>query len=375
MRSPIPIAVFFSSFEPGAATRPLIELVRHLDRERFDVYLACVERQGRWLEAAEAAGAPVTEFPVGDFHHPSTVTEARRFTRWCRERGIQVVHAAGFRAEVFALPAAAFASVPVRVATRAQRVPDAGAARAALRLAAYACARRIVASSAEAAAQLAAERVPERKVQVIAEGIDASAFRVSRPERPMRRVAVAAGGAADRALDVIVEAAALAARRIKDLEIVVDARSPGREHLRAVASRLGVAARFTFDDRSTATRLESADLLVQPGGLHGGARRVLEAMAAGLPIVVPRGDEAASLIKHQRTGVVVAPDDPRALAWAWLDLLQWPSHARALGTAAQAYVERHHRLDAMISAFQHLYLDALQAPHPALAAGPRAAAS
>ena len=117
MRSPIPIAVFLSSFETGAATRQLIDVARHLDRDRFDVHLACIDPRGASIDGI-ASAAPPTAFPVEGFHRPSAVGEARRFGRWCRERGITVVHAAGYRAEVFALPAAAFAGVPVRVATR-----------------------------------------------------------------------------------------------------------------------------------------------------------------------------------------------------------------------------------------------------------------
>ena len=98
-------------------------------------------------------------------------------------------------------------------------------------------------------------------------------------------------------------------------------------------------------------------------------------MASGLPIVAWRGDEVGDLVVHQRTGVLVAPADARALAWALLDLVQWPSHARTLGAAARAAAERNHRLDTMVSAFERVYLDALQARGPVVLAGSHVAAS
>jgi glycosyltransferase involved in cell wall biosynthesis len=102
---------------------------------------------------------------------------------------------------------------------------------------------------------------------------------------------------------------------------------------------------------------------------------VLEAMAAALPVVVARDSDGAAVIEHQRTGVLVTPGDARALAWALLDLLQWPAHAMRLGTAARTAVERHYRLDTMVSAFERLYLDALAARRPWLLADAHVAAS
>ena len=151
--------------------------------------------------------------------------------------------------------------------------------------------------------------------------------------------------------------------------------SPARERVAALAGRHGISDRLTFDDRRTAARLESADVFVQPVALQAGHERVLEAMAAGLPVVAPRGDDSAALVSDERTGVLVAPDDP---ARPRMGLARPPAVAfarAALGSAAQGFVERHHRFDAMVGAFQCLYLDGLSGASPALTAGPRAAAS
>jgi len=93
MPPPVPVAVFFSSFEPSAASDAVLKVLPHLDRDRFDVRLACIDRRGPWLERAESAGGQAISFPVKGFHHPSAVTEARRFTRWLTAHGIAVVHA------------------------------------------------------------------------------------------------------------------------------------------------------------------------------------------------------------------------------------------------------------------------------------------
>ena len=374
MRSPVPVAVFFSSFEPSAAAHAVLEVLPHLDRNRFDVRLACIDRRGAWLERAEAETGQAMAFPLKGFHHPSAVTETRRFTRWLSSEGIAVVHAVGGRAEVFALPASAFAAVPVRIATRTHISPERRPAYSALRRAAYACAQRVVATSATAAAQLAREKVPASRVRLIAPGIDASAWSVERAGRPMRRLAIPSGLGPD-GLALLCEAAAFVAQRVKDLELVFDARGVAHEAVRHAARRHGVERHVRLEPVPGPDRLAAADLFVHPGDGRAAARHVLQAMASGLPVVVTRESDAAALVDHQRTGVIVAPGDARALAWALLDLVQWPVHARRLGAAARATVERHHRLDATVTAFDRLYLDALATRHPWLVADAHVAAS
>ena len=155
----------------------------------------------------------------------------------------------------------------------------------------------------------------------------------------------------------VFRAVAFVVRKCRDLEVVFDARLACRDRIVDLAREHGVADRVRLEPGSTAGRLASADLVVAPSGLGADTRPVLEAMASGLPVVACRGEDAGSLIDHQRTGVLVPPGDAQALAWAVLDLVQWPAHARALGTAACAWVERHHRLDTMVAAFERLYLD------------------
>jgi phosphatidylinositol alpha 1,6-mannosyltransferase len=375
MRSPLPIAVFFSSFEPSAATRVLVEVVTRLGRGRFDVSVACIEKRGRFLPRVEAAGLSVSEFPVKGFHHPSAVTEARRFARWCRDREIAVVHGAGFRGEVFSLPAAAFAGVPMRIATRVELTPSSTATRAALRRAAYACTQRIVVPSRALVPQLESEHVPARRVHVIPQGIDTSAFAAERPERPLRRVAVHAVSGSIEGLADAFRALASVARRCRDLEVVVDGRTTSRDRVVALATEHGIAERLRLHPWGTASRLASADLFVATPGLGPDTRPVLEAMASGLPIVACRGEEAAGIVQHQRTGVLVPPGDGQALAFALLDLVQWPAHARALGASARTWVDRHHRLDAMVAAFERLYLDSPAPVRAALDEGPEVVAS
>jgi glycosyltransferase involved in cell wall biosynthesis len=69
---------------------------------------------------------------------------------------------------------------------------------------------------------------------------------------------------------------------------------------------------------------------------------VLEAAACGLPVVASRIGGLPELLDDGRTGLLVPPGEPRALAAALRSLAADPSYARALGAAARGHVIRHH---------------------------------
>src|SRR6185436_5833623 len=153
----------------------MIELVRRLDRRRFDVKVACFHREGAWLPRVEEA-APVTAFPIRGFARPATVTQAAAFARWCRRHRIRVVQTCDLYANVFALPAAALAGVPVRVGSRRELNPDKTTAQIALQRHAYRFADAIVANSSAARTHLEREGVAPGRIQVIANGVTVERF-------------------------------------------------------------------------------------------------------------------------------------------------------------------------------------------------------
>ncbi len=67
--------------------------------------------------------------------------------------------------------------------------------------------------------------------------------------------------------------------------------------------------------------------------------KLLELMAAGLPVVTNRVGENAQMIEHERSGVLANPGDAAAMAAAVVDLLRNPGHAGILAVGARERVE------------------------------------
>jgi alpha-maltose-1-phosphate synthase len=67
------------------------------------------------------------------------------------------------------------------------------------------------------------------------------------------------------------------------------------------------------------------------------------------------------LVAHERTGLLVPPDDPAKLAAAIESLVVSPARAASLGSAARDEIVRHYSFDRMVQSFERLYLSSLEA--------------
>lgn len=105
--------------------------------------------------------------------------------------------------------------------------------------------------------------------------------------------------------------------------------------------------------------LAASDLYVSASHWEGLPVSVLEAMAAGLPVVVTGVGDVPRVVVDG-TGVVLLPRQPAALAAAMRSLLEDPIRRQALGAAAQAHVARHFGIDAWFDQILALYREVLE---------------
>lgn len=356
---PLPVALFFSSFIPGGTEHQMIELARRLDRQRFQVHLACFHKRGPWLSRVERDNfASIAEFPIEGFCRLSTLRQARIFSRWCRETGIAVLHATDIYANIFALPAAAAGGVRVRVANRRELNPDKSVALIALQRASYSAAHRIVANSRAAADRLAHERVPARKITVIPNGIDLSTFTPKPTGDRLRRIVTVANLRKEKAHEVLLEAFIHVLRCHPDAELWIVGGGARFDELTALATQLGIGSRTRFlghrDD--VAALLAESDIFVLPSRSEASPSGIIEAMAAGLPVIATSVGGIVELVQDGGNGVLVPPDEPAKLARALIQLIDSPERAADLARAGRQTIERGYSFDRMVKQFEHVYV-------------------
>ena len=356
----IPVAVFLTSFHSGGTERQMSDLIRQLDRSQFAVKVACTHKEGPWLSRVEAF-APVTAFPIRGFAHPSMVAQGSAFARWCRAEKIQVVQSCELYGNIFALPFAAMAGVPVRIGSRRELNPDKTRTQIALQRQAYRCARAIVANSPAAARQLEIEGVRRDRIATIPNGVDVKRFAAPRGPRPVSTIVTVANLRKEKAHEVLLAAAARQRPHQPQLRFLIAGDGPRLNELRALAESLRITDTVSFighcDD--VPALLAEADAFVLPSRSEAFPNGAIEAMAAGLPVIASAVGGLLDLIDSGVTGVLVRPDDPVVLADAIESLVLSPERAAGIGAAARDLVARRYSFDRMVRAFEHLYLSQL----------------
>jgi len=376
--APIPIGVVITSFEPGGTERQMIELVRRLDAGRWRVHVACFHARGAWFSRVAEAASSVAEFPLNGFRHPNVARRLWSFARWCRANHLAIVHTTELYSNIFGLPGAALARVPVRIANRREINPDKSTAQIAAQRAGYAFAHRIVANSQAAADRLRFERVPAHKIAVIPNGLSSDQFD-SRPltQEPLRKVVVVANLRQEKGHDVLIDAAVRVVARHPDARFEIVGGGPELEALlaRVDARRLRHAFAFLGHRDDVPARLANADIFVLPSRSEAFPNAVLEAMAAGLPIVASGVGGILELVDHGRTGLLADAGDADGLANGILTLMSNPSLAYLLGTAAREEAASRYSFDRMVASFDALYHAELGRRGRGRAASPQLATS
>jgi glycosyltransferase involved in cell wall biosynthesis len=115
-------------------------------------------------------------------------------------------------------------------------------------------------------------------------------------------------------------------------------------------SRVGVLRHEELSDRMRAAALMVMPSLSEPFGMP-----VAEAMATGLPVVASRVGGLPELVVDGKTGLLVDPDDPAALAEAILRLLNDRALAQAMGKAGRLRAEQLFTWDQTVARLQSLY--------------------
>jgi glycosyltransferase involved in cell wall biosynthesis/protein-tyrosine-phosphatase len=293
-------------------------------------------------------------------------------TRFLIERRIDLVHTHRYKDTVLGAVAAKLAGVPRVVRTmHGLREPMTGWNR--VKFGAYqaldnmmlrGCADRVIAVSNRMAGTLIANGFTSSRVTTIHNGIDPGTVVPSRSANDMKRelgvhdasIVIGTAGrlSAVKGHDTFIRAV----RQVLDQEpharFVIAGDGPLDDDLRSLAAQLGVdrACVFAGARGDINNLLAALDVFVLPSLNEGLPMAVLEAMAAGKPVVVSRVGGLPEVIQHGASGLLVPPGDAHALARACVDLARDREWASRIGAAGQRVVEEefsHHRSGAAVA--------------------------
>ena len=307
----------------------------------------------------------------------------KRIRALAKKCGADVVHAHGYKADLYAWAGLRGRGVPL-VSTCHTWYDNGMALRmyGALDRAALRGFAGVVAVSAEVRARLLAAGVAAERIAVIANGIDTEPFAAATAGEGLGdgvcRVGLVGRLAPEKGVDLFARAAALVRARVPGVRFVVYGEGPERAVLEGLIGELGLGGEFVLAGRreEMAGAFAEMDVMVSASRQEGLPIALLEGMASGRAMVATEVGEVPAVLEDGRTGMLVEAGDVEGLATAIVGLLRDTARRRAIGMAARAVVRERFSADAMLARYREVYGAAIAANAGGLArdrapAGPR----
>ncbi len=328
----------------GGAQTAVLDMLSNRDRTRFEVEVAVMHGRGPFAEALEGAGVKVHSLSATKW--PPAYVPA--FLRLIAGGRYDVLHFHLHASNWLMKPLAALAGAPVRISHDhtsgdlafrgvASLLPDGFS---------HLFSTRVIAVSDGVRDFLTRwEAVPRDKIEVIANGVDDSAFRpATAGEKAMARQrlglpagAFVIGGMGRLAYEKNFAALPELARRHEKMVFVVAGSGPEGERLKDQAARLGVKDRMIFlgavTDRPGFYR--ALDGFILPSLHEGLPMALLEAMASGVPVLASRLEGIAAAVAEGEEGLLAAPGDLDELSGKLRRLMENPGLRDGLASAAR----------------------------------------
>ena len=356
--SPIHVGMVLTTLGHGGVPEVVYQLMRGLPTDRFCAHLCVLKREEdasnvcpERAERFSAAGLDVS------FAHDSSrkIETVASVADWIADRGIALLHTHSNRPNVVGrIAGALFRSQGLAVVAHYHNQYDDKWERDPAMLSLE---RRLVASTdamiavSESVRRHVADNigVDEQRIDVIPNGVDASAFTgVDRSDarrallldatRPV--VGLIGRITEQKGQEDFVEAAlAIAVERPEPMFVMVgfaeDAALQQRLRQKVAVFGLSDRIRFLGNRDDMASVYAALDLVVAPSRWEGFGMMLIEAMAAGRPIVATRVGAIPEIVRDGRTGVLVEPRDAQALARAITGMLDDPQRRIAMGEAGR----------------------------------------
>jgi len=209
---------------------------------------------------------------------------------------------------------------------------------------------------------------------VVPSGIDRDKFGLARMRGPQKPdwfgcpadaiVAGSVGWLTDiKGHGYLIDAVALLKQDFPSLHLVIIGSGDRHDVLLQQAALLGLrdAVHLLGHRGDIDVCLAGMDLFVLPSLNEGMGRALVEAMAAGLPVIASRVGGIPAVVSHEQTGLLVPPGDAGALADAMRCVLNQPDWAAALGRSASRSVDSRYGSASMVQSIESIFAEALHA--------------
>lgn len=362
-KKPVPIAFCITELDPGGAEKTLMEIAAGLDRRDWSPHVYCLGKPGPVADELRLCGVPVTSYQARGIWDAWRVVN--RLTSDLSQQRPQLLQTFLFHGNILGRLAGYRAGVPVivsgiRVAERDRRWQlwiD--------RLTNRLVSRNICVSEEVALFSEQVGRLDRRKSLVIPNGVDRSRFRRtpavnweefglpmgSRPLVTVGRLTKQKGHS------ILLEAWSRVSPMFSSEHMVFVGDGELRDQLqkRAIELKIEHSTRFLGYQSNVAGLLRGAGAFVLPSLWEGMPNVLLEALAAGLPVVSTRVEGTPPLVVEGSNGWLVQPGDAGDLATGVTRLLEAKSRWAEMGVNSQTILGEDFTIKGMVDRYAACY--------------------
>ncbi|MEW6359378.1 MAG: glycosyltransferase family 4 protein [Planctomycetota bacterium] len=371
----------------GGTKKHVLQLLRHLPRDRYDLSFVCSTLRDpsfqKDVEALRAEGIKVAVIPMTRAIHPLADLRAlAELIRHIRRHRYDIVHTHSSKAGILGRIAARLARVPVVIHTPHAFAFEMAAGRAANAF--YRMAERIGARLSDAIVAVSEHErrlaiglnvLPPDRIVTIENALDDDDLTPSHNREKMRKelglegkqILVGTVGRLTRqkGLPVLLDAAGILLHDFPDMRFLIAGSGEDEGALRRKMAALGIADQvLLLGHRDDTHDLYAAmDIFVLPSLWEGRPYALLEAMAAGRPVVASDVCGLGDVIEDGANGLLVPVGEAARLAEAVARLGRDSELRRRLGRAARQTVETRYRLADAIAKLDAVYGRVLPPTH------------
>jgi len=358
--SPKRIFYLITDLDIGGAEKMLFELVKRIDRSKFTLEIGCLKGEGILGKRLEALGIKVRYF-----HIDRNIYKLANIVFFLRQGHFDILHSYLFHANIIGRICGRIAGIPIVISSI--RVCE----KKKLyhlwmdRITNWMVNLEICVSKEVKNFTIEKASIPEHKLEIVENGIPDSSLDAVTSYRNKKANSLIIGTIArlskQKGIKYLLHAAKRVIKQFPGVTFIIAGKGPLASQLKELSIKLGISDKVKLlGFRNDIPELLSViDIFVLPSLWEGMPNVVLEAMAAGKPVIATDTGGSKDLIDSNINGVLVEPGNSEALAEAILKLLGNPAQRQRLGESARKTVKERFPIDKMVSKTEQIYTQLL----------------
>ncbi len=342
----------------GGLERLLLQIAEQTDPKQVQLFFVSLGSTGLIGSEIRNLGWPAVSLHRPEGLRPSLLFSLARLFHGVRA---DAVHTHDARALIYGAPAARL--VRVKQVVHTQHGQNLGMTPRRLKLLRFAANRtsKYVCVSKDAMRIASEHGIPASRLHMIHNGIDVDRLQHESLELPAKDqpgpLVTVARLSPEKDISTLLQAVAIVKKKLPDFQLEIAGDGPCRADLEQEVEQLGLGqqVRFLGQVPGAAGVLHRARMFVLPSISEGLSLTLLEAMSVGVPTIATDVGGNPEVVEHGRTGLLVPPRDPEAMAAAICKLWTDEPQRQQLASTARQWVHDKFHVRQMINQYEQLY--------------------